>query len=78
MHTPVAVTEQALARVAELCVDSIVALGGGSTTGLACLEGLAGAAGEIVSSPYWNPRPVEREGVLRLLEDAFAGRRPAA
>jgi alcohol dehydrogenase class IV len=41
-------------------------------------DGLAAAADEIASSPYWNPRPVERDGVLRLLEDAFAGRRPAA
>lgn len=40
--------------------------------------GLDRVADEIVSSPYWNPRPVEREGVLRLLDDAFAGRRPAA
>jgi alcohol dehydrogenase class IV len=41
-------------------------------------DGLAAAADEIASSPYWNPRPVDRDGVLRLLEDAFAGRRPAA
>ncbi len=41
-------------------------------------EGIAAAADEIAASPYWNPRPVEREAVLRLLEDAFAGRRPAA
>jgi len=34
MHTPVEVTEQALARVAELGADCLVALGGGSTTGL--------------------------------------------
>jgi maleylacetate reductase len=30
------------------------------------------------TSPYANPRPVTREGVLRLLEDAWAGRAPAA
>jgi alcohol dehydrogenase class IV len=41
-------------------------------------DGIDKAADEIVSSPYWNPRPVERAGVLRLLEDAFAGRRPAS
>lgn len=39
-------------------------------------EGIARAADEIVANPYWNPRPVERDGVLRLLEDAFAGRQP--
>ncbi|HET6439223.1 MAG TPA: maleylacetate reductase [Anaeromyxobacter sp.] len=27
-------------------------------------------------SPYWNPRPVDREAVLALLADAHAGRRP--
>lgn len=35
MHTPVEVTERALAVVAELEVDGLVAVGGGSTTGLA-------------------------------------------
>ncbi|MEE2031567.1 maleylacetate reductase [Rhodococcus chondri] len=35
MHTPVAVTEQALRHVTENDVDAIVAVGGGSTTGLA-------------------------------------------
>ncbi len=40
-------------------------------------DGIAKAAEQIVASPYWNPRPVELDGVLRLLEDAFAGRRPA-
>lgn len=39
-------------------------------------DGLAKAADEITSSPYWNPRPVEREPLLRLLEDAFEGRPP--
>ncbi|GBL56300.1 maleylacetate reductase [Pseudomonas sp. abacavir_1] len=34
MHTPVEVTEAALARYAELGADSVVALGGGSTIGL--------------------------------------------
>ena len=41
-------------------------------------DGIATAADQIVANPYWNPRPVERDGVLRLLEHAFAGRRPAA
>ena len=35
MHTPVAVTEEALRLVADLRVDGLVAVGGGSTTGLA-------------------------------------------
>src|SRR6185437_6325514 len=35
MHTPVDVTETAMKRVAELNIDGIVAVSGGSTTGLA-------------------------------------------
>ncbi len=35
MHTPVEVTEEALARVIDLRADGLVAVGGGSTTGLA-------------------------------------------
>ena len=31
-----------------------------------------------VANPYWNPRPVTREGVRALLVDAFEGNRPAA
>lgn len=34
MHTPVSVTEQAMALVAKLAVDGIVSVGGGSTIGL--------------------------------------------
>lgn len=34
------------------------------------------AADLAVANPYWNPRKVTREGVRRLLEDAFEGRRP--
>ncbi|WP_416972147.1 maleylacetate reductase [Streptomyces sp. 4F14] len=34
MHTPVAVTEEATVRLAELDADCVVAFGGGSTTGL--------------------------------------------
>jgi len=35
MHTPVAVTERALQVVQDLAIDGLVAVGGGSTTGLA-------------------------------------------
>src|SRR5262245_18360226 len=35
MHTPVSVTEKAMAVVAEKEADGVVAIGGGSTTGLA-------------------------------------------
>jgi alcohol dehydrogenase class IV len=34
-------------------------------------------AAEIASSaPYWNPRPVNRDAVRALLDDAYYGRRP--
>jgi maleylacetate reductase len=34
------------------------------------------AADAAVSSPYWNPRPVDRPAVRALLDDAYHGRRP--
>ena len=39
-------------------------------------EQLDQAADLVVQNPYYNPRPVTREGIRRLLEDAFEGRRP--
>jgi maleylacetate reductase len=34
-------------------------------------------AAEIATrNPYYNPRPVSRDGIRRLLDDAFHGRRP--
>ena len=29
-------------------------------------------------SPYWSPRPLERDGIRRLLRDAWAGDRPTS
>jgi maleylacetate reductase len=29
-----------------------------------------------VKNPYWNPRPVERDGVRALLQEAWCGSRP--
>ncbi|HEX2256797.1 MAG TPA: maleylacetate reductase [Afifellaceae bacterium] len=40
-------------------------------------EGLDRAADLAVASPYWNPRPVERDAVRTLLDDAWHGREPA-
>ncbi len=37
------------------------------------LEKVADAA---VENPYWNPRPVTREGIRELLQNAFEGQRP--
>jgi alcohol dehydrogenase class IV len=36
------------------------------------------AAALATEDPYHNPRPVTREGVRALLQDAYDGRRPAA
>ena len=35
------------------------------------------AAEAAVKSPYWNPRPVERDAIRALLEDAYHGHRPS-
>lgn len=34
------------------------------------------AADIATSAPYWNPRPVERDAIRALLDDAYHGRRP--
>ncbi len=34
------------------------------------------AAELAVENPYWNPRPIERDGIRALLQDAWEGRRP--
>ncbi len=39
-------------------------------------DALDRAAELATSSPYWNPRPIDRAGIRALLEDAFYGRRP--
>jgi maleylacetate reductase len=38
---------------------------------------LDAAAEAATKAPYWNPRPVERNAIRALLDDAFSGRRPA-
>ncbi|WP_369991884.1 maleylacetate reductase [Pseudomonas xanthosomatis] len=30
-----------------------------------------------LSNPYWNPRPIERDGIRKLLQNAYEGKRPA-
>lgn len=35
------------------------------------------AANLAAANPYYNPRPMERAAILRLLDDAYFGRRPA-
>lgn len=37
---------------------------------------LAHAADLAVANPYWNPRPIERESIQKLLQNAFLGAKP--
>lgn len=39
-------------------------------------EGIVPAVEETLANPYWNPRPLERAGLTRLLEHAWSGTRP--
>lgn len=34
------------------------------------------AADLAVQNPYWNPRPIEREAIRKLLQRAWAGNPP--
>ncbi len=40
-------------------------------------DGIDRAARLATENPYYNPRPVEYEGIKRLLDDAFSGKRPS-
>jgi maleylacetate reductase len=39
-------------------------------------DGLDRAAQLATTDPYWNPRPIERDAIRKLLDDAYWGRRP--
>jgi maleylacetate reductase len=41
-------------------------------------EGIERAATLAAESPYWNPRPIEREPIRALIERAYRGARPEA
>ena len=41
-------------------------------------EDLDCAADIAIQNPYYNPRPLTRDGIRALLDDAFYGRRPTA
>jgi alcohol dehydrogenase class IV len=38
--------------------------------------GIAQATDSALANPYWNPRPLEREGIQKLLTSAWEGARP--
>ena len=41
-------------------------------------DDLQKAADAAVENPYWNPRPVTREGIRELLQNAYEGQRPTS
>jgi maleylacetate reductase len=41
-------------------------------------EDVSKAADIASSNPYWNPRPIERDALLELLQNAFDGVAPSA
>jgi maleylacetate reductase len=56
--------------------------GGGAPVSLRALglprEALARATDLALVNPYWNPRPLKRDGIRALLEAAWHGRRPGS
>ena len=78
---------EAMARVARALGNSAPAAGLydlaaslGAPVSLAAIGMKAGdldqAADIAVQNPYYNPRPITRDGIHALLQDAFEGRRP--
>jgi alcohol dehydrogenase class IV len=41
-------------------------------------DGIDKAVKLAMSSPYWNPRPIEEPALRMLLQNAYEGRAPAA
>jgi alcohol dehydrogenase class IV len=78
---PEAMARIARALGAEGAADGLFALAKatGAPTALRDIgmpeDGLDRAADLAVESPYWNPRPIEREAIRALLDDAWHGRR---
>lgn len=76
MHTPIDVTERAMAVVRDLGVDGIVAVGGGSTTGLAKAIALRTDLPQIVAPTTYagsEMTPIlgeTRDGVKTTIRDA--------
>jgi alcohol dehydrogenase class IV len=40
-------------------------------------DGIEHACDLALENPYWNPRPIERDGIRRLLQRAWSGESPA-
>ena len=79
---PEAMTAIARALGADSAAGGLFDLAGkiGAPTALKTLgfdeKNLDRAADIATASPYYNPRPVDRDGVRALLDDAYHGRRP--
>ena len=80
---------QAMARIASAIGAKDAAIGLyelskrlGAPTSLAAIgmkaDGIDKAVDLAVKNPYWNPRPIDREGIRRLIDNAFHGRPPGA
>ena len=69
-------TDDVPARLFDLVRD------GGAPTSLRALglpgDALDRATDMALLNPYWNPRPLERDGIRALLEDAWHGRHPGS
>ena len=79
MNFRVFVLAVGLASIVPVCAESQAL---GAPTALKDIgmkaEDLDRAADLASANPYWNPRPIERAAIRRLLDDAFYGRRPNA
>ena len=74
MHTPVEVTEKALAAFQASGADCVVSLGGGSLKDFGLKEAdLDRATAIAIKNPYSNPRPFDAASMRSLLQDAWAG-----
>jgi alcohol dehydrogenase class IV len=81
---PEATSRIARALGASSAAEGLFDLAGslGATASLAAIgmkaSDLDRAADIAVQNPYYNPRPVTRDGIRALLQNAFEGRRPQA
>lgn len=41
-------------------------------------DGIDQAVENTLKNPYWNPRPLEREGIRQTIAAAWAGQRPGS
>ena len=80
MHVPSEVVDHARARVSAIDADGLVAVALDAPTSLASLgmkeSDLDRAAELATENPYYNPRPLSRDRIRFVLDDAFHGKWP--